>query len=104
MSASPESIRTAVAGGAASSRVALLERVGRIVQSDLAPLVRRVDEGEYPEGVLRRLGEAGAVAPAPPPPAHLFDASAAVGRGGGSRPPPPLWGRWPGPLARGFWR
>ncbi len=35
-------------------------RVEAIVADELAPLVRRVDEGEYPERVLRSLGEAGA--------------------------------------------
>jgi alkylation response protein AidB-like acyl-CoA dehydrogenase len=36
------------------------ERVDRVVQDELAPLVRRIDEGHYPEAVLRSLGEAGA--------------------------------------------
>jgi len=41
----------------------LLDRVGRIVSRDLAPLVQRIDrEGHYPEAVLRELGEAGAFA------------------------------------------
>ncbi|HYD69921.1 acyl-CoA dehydrogenase family protein [Azospirillum sp.] len=41
----------------------LLAEVGRIVDADLAPLVRRIDqEGLYPEAVLRALGAAGAFA------------------------------------------
>src|SRR4051812_22865405 len=51
MSASPE--RRAVAAS-------LADRVDRIVEDELAPLVRRIDEGHYPERVLRSLGEAGA--------------------------------------------
>lgn len=61
----------------------LLRRVGDVVASDLAQLVRRIDEGEYPEKVLRRLGEVGAFS------AHalesgggLFDAIAAMSQVG----------------------
>src|SRR3954468_15393904 len=38
----------------------LAARVEDVVRSDLAPLVRRIDEGHYPERVLRSLGDAGA--------------------------------------------
>ena len=56
MSGWPESVGALVATPA---RDALLDRVARIVATDLAPLVRRIDEGHYPETVLRRFGEAG---------------------------------------------
>src|SRR3954468_22592331 len=54
----------AVTGPPSSAAPAsLLDRVGRIVSRDLAPLVQRIDrEGHYPETVLRQLGEAGAFA------------------------------------------
>jgi alkylation response protein AidB-like acyl-CoA dehydrogenase len=54
MSASPEVVREAGAGRERSAAVA------RIVRSQLAPLVRSIDEGHYPEAILRRLGVAGA--------------------------------------------
>lgn len=39
----------------------LLDRVGHVVDEELAPLVQRIDrEGFYPETALRKLGEAGA--------------------------------------------
>ena len=64
----------------------LLDRVARVVEADLAPHVRRIDEGEYPEALLRRLGEAGAysahVSVLGGGPAHLFDAIAAMARVG----------------------
>ena len=37
-----------------------LASVAGVVERQLAPLVRRIDEGHYPEAVLRALGEAGA--------------------------------------------
>jgi len=67
----------------AAATESLLRRVGDVVTSDLAPLVRRIDEGDYPEKVLRRLGEVGAFS------AHargngdgLFEAIAAMSRVG----------------------
>lgn len=40
----------------------VIAEVGRISLSDLAPMARAVDEGEYPGAVLRKYGEAGAFA------------------------------------------
>ena len=54
MSASPEVVREAATRRPAGAEIA------RIARSELAPLVRSIDEGHYPEAVLRRLGEAGA--------------------------------------------
>ena len=54
MSASPEAVHEAAARRAAPAEIA------RIVRFELLPLVRSIDGGHYPEGVLRRLGEAGA--------------------------------------------
>jgi alkylation response protein AidB-like acyl-CoA dehydrogenase len=82
MSGWPESVGAIVAEPA---RAAVLERVARIVATDLAPLVRRIDEGHYPEAVLRRLGEAGAFSrhvDASGASTHLFDAIEAMARVG----------------------
>jgi len=59
------------------------ERVDEIVATQLAPLVRRIDEGEYPEAVLRALGDAGAYSAHASDPGDLFasiDAMARVGK------------------------
>lgn len=54
-----------------------------VVNADLAPLVRRIDGGEYPETVLRRLGEVGAFSPhANSRGGGLFEAIAAMARVG----------------------
>ncbi len=62
----------------------LLERVGYVVETELAPLVRRIDEGEYPEKLLRRLGEVGAFSPhargSGAGPTGLFEAVSAMAR------------------------
>ena len=46
--------------GTAAAPPPLAERVARVAGAELLPLVRRIDEGHYPERVLRRLGEVGA--------------------------------------------
>lgn len=72
---------------AAAPLTPLIERVERIVASDLRPLVQRIDrEALYPEAVLRKLGEAGAFAahlagPTGEAP-RLFDAISAMARVG----------------------
>lgn len=78
MSAWPEAAEAVRA--AASTQ--LLERVGRIVETELAPLVRRIDGGHYPEAVLRRLGVAGAFSAHVSGAADLFDAISAMARVG----------------------
>ena len=78
MSASPD-LRVVTGPDAASSRPSG-DPIGQILRSDLAPLVRRIDEGHYPEAVLRRLGEAGAFLGETKRP--LFDAISAMARVG----------------------
>ena len=56
----------------------LIERVAQVAGAELLPLVRRIDEGHYPERVLRRLGEVGAFSPHVSAPDGLFDAIAAM--------------------------
>lgn len=77
MSASPD-LRV-VTGMDAAARTPPVDPIAQILRSDLTPLVRRIDEGHYPEAVLRRLGEAGAFLQRP---AQLFDAIAAMARVG----------------------
>jgi alkylation response protein AidB-like acyl-CoA dehydrogenase len=60
----------------------LIERVGAIAGGELAPLVRRIDEGHYPEDLLRRLGEAGAYAAHAGPAPDLLEAIEAMARVG----------------------
>jgi len=74
MSASPEAVQQAAA------RRAPAPEIGRIVRSELLPLVRSIDEGFYPETVLRRLGEAGAFlgGAREPRSSLLFDAIASM--------------------------
>jgi alkylation response protein AidB-like acyl-CoA dehydrogenase len=67
---------------AASKEAGLLERVGRVVSTELKPLVRRIDQGHYPEVVLRRLGEAGAYSAHAGPEPRLFEAVQAMARAG----------------------
>jgi alkylation response protein AidB-like acyl-CoA dehydrogenase len=57
-------------------------RVGDIVKTQLAPQVRRIDGGEYPEEILRCLGDAGAYAAHVSGRRDLFDAIAAMARVG----------------------
>src|SRR4051812_25150021 len=80
MSASPD--LQGVADTVAAARPISLRGVGQLLRSDLAPLVRRIDEGHYPEAVLRRLGEAGAFLGYRERPTQLFDAIAAMARVG----------------------
>jgi alkylation response protein AidB-like acyl-CoA dehydrogenase len=79
MSASPD-LRLVTDAGAA--RPAPADAIGQILRTDLAPLVRRIDEGHYPEAVLRRLGDAGAFLGEANRAAQLFDAIAAMARVG----------------------
>ncbi|HEY6910845.1 MAG TPA: acyl-CoA dehydrogenase family protein, partial [Myxococcales bacterium] len=61
----------------------LAERIAQVAGAELLPLVKRIDEGHYPERVLRRLGEVGAFSPHLLRPEGVFDAisaMAAVGR------------------------
>jgi len=64
--------------GASAAPPPLLERVAQVAAKDLSPLVRRIDEGHYPERVLRRLGEVGAFSAHAAPPGGLFPAIAAM--------------------------
>jgi alkylation response protein AidB-like acyl-CoA dehydrogenase len=82
MSVSPDLRR--VSGMSAAPRSPPSDPLARIVRSELAPLVRRIDEGHYPEEVLRRFGEVGAFLGegTPQRPAPLFDAIAAMARVG----------------------
>jgi alkylation response protein AidB-like acyl-CoA dehydrogenase len=69
--------------GAAAAPAPLCERVAQVASDELLPLVRSIDEGHYPERVLRRLGEVGAFSPHASDPGGLFqaiEAMAAVGR------------------------
>ncbi len=69
--------------GAAAAPPPLCERVAQVATAELLPLVRSIDEGHYPERVLRRLGEVGAFSPHASAPDGLFpaiEAMAAVGR------------------------
>src|SRR4051812_42190242 len=68
---------------AAAAPMRLCERVAEVASAELLPLVRSIDEGHYPEAVLRRLGEVGAFSPHASAPDGLFqtiEAMAAVGR------------------------
>jgi alkylation response protein AidB-like acyl-CoA dehydrogenase len=58
------------------------ERIAQIVETQLAPRVRRIDEGEYPEAILRALGDAGAFAAHVSGRGDLFEAISAMARVG----------------------
>jgi alkylation response protein AidB-like acyl-CoA dehydrogenase len=60
----------------------LRQRVARVVEVQLAPLVRRIDRGEYPETVLRALGDAGAFSAHVSGTGDLFEAISAMERVG----------------------
>ncbi|HET7788186.1 MAG TPA: acyl-CoA dehydrogenase family protein [Myxococcales bacterium] len=71
---------------ASAAPATLAERVAQVAGAELLPLVRSIDEGHYPERVLRRLGEVGAFAPHVTPPEgptgvfQAIEAMASVGR------------------------
>jgi alkylation response protein AidB-like acyl-CoA dehydrogenase len=72
----------ALTGASVPPLVSLEARVARVVRAELAPRVRQIDEGEYPEAVLRRLGDAGAFSAHVTGATGLFDAIAAMARVG----------------------
>ena len=63
-------------------QASLLEQVSRVASLELAPLVRQIDKGLYPEAVLRRLGEVGVYSPHASPQPRLFAAIEAMARAG----------------------
>jgi alkylation response protein AidB-like acyl-CoA dehydrogenase len=79
MSASPESEAAVHAAGPALRRP-LVDGVAHIVATELAPLVRRIDAGHYPEDVLRGLGAAGAFSAHTGDSPDLFAAISAMAR------------------------